>query len=204
MPAYTAPMLRTEDDYECEILRMEKALRAALHRFAPHPADLEDLLQETYSHLFRLPAEQRRAIRNLQAFALTSARNVAMDWLRRKRVVPIDSVEDVASLSLIDEAADLEAIVHGHQQLLRLAHSVSQLSERSRAAFTLRHVYGLSQKEIAQRLKISEGAVEQLLVRGLRRCSELMDAHPDAAATAPRAPRGGLMARWRGLMRQGE
>lgn len=197
-------MLRSEDDYECEILRMEKALRAALHRFAPHPSDLEDLLQETYSHLFRLPAEQRQAIRNLQAFALTSARNVAVDWLRRRRVVPIDSVEDVAALAVIDEAADLEAIVHGHQQLLRLAESVSQLSERCRAVFTLRHVYGLSQKEIAHKLQISEGAVEQLLVRGLRRCSELMDAQPGATSAPQKSARGRLMARWRGLMRQGE
>jgi len=197
-------MLRTEDEYVCEILRMEKALRAFLHRLAPQPADLEDLLQETYSHLFRLTSKQRRAVRNVQPFAMTSARNVAMDSIRHNRVVPIDSVEDLDALSVIDDEADLEAIVHTHQQLVRIANGVAQLPARCREVFTLRHVYGLSQKEIAQRLKTSEGAVEQLLVRGMRRCAELMEPTADSAALKQRRTRGGLVERWRGLLRKEE
>lgn len=91
-------MLRTEDDYVCEILRMEKPLRAILHRYAPQPADLDDLLQETYSRLFSLPSQRRQAINNLQAFAIVTARNVAMDWLRRRQVVSIETVEDMSTL----------------------------------------------------------------------------------------------------------
>src|SRR4029453_18151760 len=124
-------MPRSDDDYMREILRMEKPLRAILPRFAPQPADLEDLLQETYSHLFSLPLERRAAVRNVQAFVITTARNVARDWIR-------------------------------HQQLMRIAGGIAQLPERAREVFTLRRVYGLSQKEIAAKLEISEGAVEQL------------------------------------------
>jgi RNA polymerase sigma factor (sigma-70 family) len=194
-------MLRAEDEYVCEILRMEKALRAFLHRVAPQPADLEDLLQETYSHLFRLSEEQRKAIYNVQGFAMTSAHNIAMDWLRRRRVVPIDSVEDFNALSVADGAADLEAIVNSHQQLVRLAEGVATLPGRCREAFTLRHVYGYSQKEIAQRLKVSEGAVEQLLVRGMRRCAELLTS-TQGDIRADR--RTGLAQRWKRLLRNKE
>jgi RNA polymerase sigma-70 factor (ECF subfamily) len=189
-------MLRTEDEYVCEILRTEKALRAFLHRVAPQPADLEDLLQETYSHLFRLSDEQRRAVRNVQGFAMTSAHNVAMDWVRRKRVIPIDSADDLSALSVIDESSDLEAIVSSHQQLMRLAEGVARLPRRCREVFTLRHVYGYSQKEIAQRLAISEGAVEQLLIRGMRRCMDWMG----ATMRGGQKRSAGLLTRWQRLL----
>jgi RNA polymerase sigma factor (sigma-70 family) len=138
------------------------------------------------------------------AFAMASARNVAMDWIRRKRVVPLDTVEDLGALSVIDDSVDLEAMVHSHQQLVRLAGSVAQLPERCREVFTLRHVYGLSQKEIAQRLKTSEGAVEQLLVRGMRRCLELMQAPTGGGDFKNTGRRVGLVGRWRRLLTKEE
>ena len=180
-------MIRSDDAYVCEILRLERPLRALLHRFAPQPADLEDLLQETYSRLFRMSAEQRAAVRNIQVFALTSARNVALDWIRHRQVVPIDLVEDLGELGLVDDTAGLEEIVHTHQQLVRIAEGIGQLPERCREVFTLRRVYGLSQKEIANRLGISVGAVEQLLIRGMRRCAEYMEASP--VSTQPKSAR---------------
>src|SRR4029453_2668573 len=114
-------MPRSDDDYMREILRMEKPLRAILPRFAPQPADLEDLLQETYSHLFSLPLERRAAVRNVQAFVITTARNVARDWIRHRQVVAIETVEDMGSLPFTDDSAGLEEIVHTHQQLMRIA-----------------------------------------------------------------------------------
>jgi DNA-directed RNA polymerase specialized sigma24 family protein len=78
-------MIRTQDDYPSEVLRLEQPLRAILHRFAPHPAELEDLLQETYSRLFSVAPARRTEIRNVQAFAITTARNIALDWIRRRR-----------------------------------------------------------------------------------------------------------------------
>lgn len=197
-------MPRTEDDYECEVLRMEKPLRAYLHRLAPQPADLEDLLQDTYSHLFRLTPEQRRAIVNVPAFAMTAARNIALNWIRHKRVVRIDSVEDMGDLSVIDDGADLEAIVHSHQQLVRLAEGVSRLPDRCRDAFSLRHVYGLSQKEIAQRMGVTEGAVEQLLVRGMRRCLEQMEQPAAAGGRKAAVRRSGLLDRWKRMLKGAE
>ena len=50
---------RSNDDYLREVLRLEKLLRACLHRFAPRHADLEDLLQETYARLFAIPGDRR-------------------------------------------------------------------------------------------------------------------------------------------------
>lgn len=196
-------MLRTEDEYLNEVLRLERPLRAVLHRFAPQPADLEDLLQETYSRLFSIPPDRRAEIRSVQAFAITIARNVALDWLRRHQVVGLEAVGDIADWPAA-ETAELEEIVHTHQQLLRIAAGLDQLSDKCREVFTLRRIHGLSQKEIAARLGLSEGAVEQHLIRGLKRCTELLRESESAhQVTMPRR-KAGLLQRLRKRIRNKE
>ncbi len=162
------------DDYARQILRLEKFLRAYLHRFAPQPADIEDLLQETYSHLFKLSAEQRAAIGNVQGFAVRAARNVAMDWIRHRQVIPIESIEEWTDLPVIEDTERLEEIAHTHQQLVRVARGIASLPERCRQVFTLRRIYGMTQKEIARHLGIAEGTVEQQLVKGMRHCAQVL------------------------------
>ncbi len=56
--------------------------------------------------------------------------------------------------------------MNAHQELALLAAAVEQLPARCRQVFTLRKVYGFSQKEIAERLQISENTVEQHLHEG--------------------------------------
>lgn len=183
-------MSRTADEYVREILQLEGALRAFLHRFAPKPADLDDLIQETYSRLLGVPQEQRDGVRNLQAFALTAGRHVAIDWIRRKRIVTLQLAEDMEALPLAQEENSLDDIVSTHQQLMRIAEAVGSLPERCREVFTLRRVYGWSQKEIAGRLGISDKTVEQHLVHGMRHCARLLRDPRSSPAPA------GWMERW--------
>jgi len=197
-------MSRTPDDYLSEVLRLEQPLRAILHRFAPQPADLDDLLQETYSRLFSLTSGRRAEIRNLQAFAITTARHVAMDWVRRRQVVSIQTLDDFSDLPSNDGSLELDEIVHTHQQLLRVAAGLVQLSDTSREVFTLRRVYGFSQKEIATRLGISEGAVEQHLIRALKRCAEVLGKDEQQRIAGRASRRRGLFDRLRKRMRTRE
>jgi RNA polymerase sigma-70 factor (ECF subfamily) len=190
-------MPRTPDDYLSEVLRQEATLRAILYRFAPQPADLQDLLQETFSRLFSLSAARRAEVQNIEAFAVTTARHVALDWLRRQRVVKLENLEDVSDTDLQDEAVDLEEVIYTHQQVVRIAAGIAQLSQKAREVFILRRVYDLSQREIAVRLGISEGAVEQQLIRGMKRCMELIQAE-DAQRLARRL---GLFERLRKRLR---
>jgi RNA polymerase sigma-70 factor (ECF subfamily) len=156
-----------------EALESEGVLRAYLFRFVRNPADVDELLQETYAKLLCLKQVDGE-VRSVRALALTIARNVALDRLRHRDVVPIELVSDLAALDVLDERAQVEEIVNSHQELKLLSEVVADLPKRSRQAFTLRRVYGLSQKEIAERLKISEKTVEQLLARAVRRCAEAL------------------------------
>jgi RNA polymerase sigma factor (sigma-70 family) len=174
-------MNRMEDRYLVASLEYEGVLRACLHRYVRNAADVDELLQETYAHLLAAgAAKDREEIRSIRAFALTVARNVALSWLRHRQVVPIELVADLEALELLDERDQVEEIVNSHQELALLTAAVAQLPERCRQVFTLRKVYGLSQKEIAAALKISENTVEQHLAKGVRLCSAALAGSPVA------------------------
>jgi RNA polymerase sigma factor (sigma-70 family) len=174
------------DRYLLEALESEGLLRAYLFRYVRNPADVDELLQETYARLLTATPADGPEIRSVRALALTIARNVALDWLRHRDVVPIDLVSDLAALDVLDERAQVDEIVNAHQELRILSEVVAALPKRCRQVFTLRRVYGLTQKEIAGHCGISEKTVEQLLARAVRRCAEALFAR-EVAADHPRS-----------------
>jgi RNA polymerase sigma factor (sigma-70 family) len=179
-------MDRAEDRYLLASLEYEGVLRACLHRYARNSADVDELLQETWTHLLAAgTAQNREEIRSIRAFALTVARNVALSWLRHRQVVPIELVADLEQLELLDERGQVDEIVNTHQELALLTAAVAKLPARCRQVFTLRKVYGLSQKEIAAELKISENTVEQHLAKGTRLCSAALADSPVAERRSP-------------------
>jgi RNA polymerase sigma factor (sigma-70 family) len=179
-------MARMQDRYLVASLEFEGVLRACLYRYVRNSADVDELLQETYTNLLAAgAASNREEIRSIRAFALTVARNVALSWLRHRQVVPIELVADLESLELLDERSQVEEIVNSHQELALLAAAVARLPARCRQVFTLRKVYGLSQKEIASELDISENTVEQHLAKGVRLCSAALADTPIAERRSP-------------------
>ena len=179
-------MSRVEDRYLVASLEFEGVLRACLHRYVRNFADVDELLQETYAHLLAAgAAPDREEVRSIRAFALTVARNVALSWLRHRQVVSIELVADLEALELLDESGQVEEIVNTHQELMLLTRAVASLPTRCRQVFTLRKVYGLSQKEIAAELNISENTVEQHLSKGMRLCSAALASSPVAERSSP-------------------
>ncbi|HEY8508636.1 MAG TPA: RNA polymerase sigma factor [Steroidobacteraceae bacterium] len=167
-------MAKIEDRYLLHALEFESVLRACLYRYTRNTSDVEELLQETYARLLLAGASEQPEVRSMRAFALTVARNVALDWLRHRQIVPIELVADMEALDVLDEKAQIEEIVNAHQELTLLADAVECLPTRCRQVFTLRKVYGYSQKEIAVRLNISENTVEQHLTKAARRCAQVL------------------------------
>jgi RNA polymerase sigma factor (sigma-70 family) len=145
-----------------------------LYRYTRNNSDVDELLQEVYARLLTAGASDDPEVRSVRAFALTVARNVAFDWLRHRRVVPIELVADLEALEVLDEGEQIEEIVNSHQELAMLVKTIQSLPERCRQVFTLRKVYGYSQKEIALRMNISENTVEQHLTKAARRCAQAL------------------------------
>jgi RNA polymerase sigma-70 factor (ECF subfamily) len=63
------------------------------------------------------------------------------------------------------------------EDLALLIKAIQALPDRCRQIVTLRKIYGLSQREVADRLGISEHTVEAQGAIGLRKCIEFFRRH---------------------------
>jgi len=146
------------------VLPHEPALRAWLRRRRLEGLEIDDIIQETYTRL--IAAESVGHIRDPKSYAFQIAGSVVVDHLRRLKVVSIASVSDLDHLELPSEEPSPERQVIDREELHRLAQLISSLPGRVRDVFTLRRVYGLSQREVAERLGIAESTVEKHMARG--------------------------------------
>ena len=60
----------------------------------------------------------------------------------------------------------------GAEDLQLLILAIQSLPSKCRRVFTLRKIYGLSQREVANNLGISEHTVEAQCSNGIRKCTE--------------------------------
>lgn len=146
------------------VLPHEPALRAWLSRRRLGGMDVDDIIQETYSRL--MTAESVQHVHDPRSYTFQVAGSVVIDHLRRMKVVSIASLPDMDILDLVSEEPSPERQVIDRDELHRLAGMIARLPGRVRDVFTLRRVYGLSQREVAQKLGIAESTVEKHMARG--------------------------------------
>ncbi|MES2694842.1 MAG: RNA polymerase sigma factor [Verrucomicrobiota bacterium] len=158
--------------FEEELRPHEPALKSWLRARFPSLLDVDDIAQEATVRLWRRQAKPSAVpLRSAKAALFAIARNAVIDLLRRKAVARTDSVAEIGELSVLDESADVVRTVVARQELEFLTEAVRTLPTRCRQVITLAKVYGLSEREVAERLGISENTVRTQVVRGMERCS---------------------------------
>jgi len=158
-----------------EVLPHEAALRAWLRARFPVVTDADDLVQETYARLMQ--AHATGPIACPRAFLFVTARNLALNHLRHQRIERPEGAAEIDALSVADERVGIpEALAHAEDFQI-LIRAIESLPERCRQVVTLRKIYGLSQKEAAERLGISEHTVEAQGSIGLQKCIEYFRSH---------------------------
>lgn len=153
-----------------EVLPHEADLRAWLRARFPSVVDVDDLVQETFSRLLR--AHGSGPVANPRAFLFVVARNLALNHLRRLGYERPPGAQEVDPLSVVDEVNSPWEAVAEREEFQHLFQAIQALPERCRQVMTLRKIYGLSQKEVAERLGISVHTVEAQGAIGLRKCIE--------------------------------
>ena len=156
--------------FQQELLPHEPALRAYLRSRFPGLTDPSDIVQESYARLLRAHATQE--IRCPRALLFTTARNIALDFLRHQRVLPMQPVTDSIGQSVVMEDASAHELIDRRREQEVLSEALRALPERCREVVLLRYLHGLAYKEIAVRLGISPETVKVHLAKGLRRCTE--------------------------------
>lgn len=157
-----------------EVQPHERALRSYLRtRFLAHP-DIDDLVQETYARI--LKAREQAPVRSPKAFLFITARNVACDFFRRRKIIAIDPLAEIDLLPVFDDRPGVAETVCHDQELQMLGEALQALPPRCRHVLTLRRIYGLSHAEIATQLGISTHTVNAQIAIGVLRVRDYLRA----------------------------
>ena len=168
-PCPNRPMDRSEHVrwFAREVLPHEPDVRRWLTRRVRGLPDchVDEIVQETYARLWAVGAER---ILNPRAYFFVTARHVVGGVLRRSRVVSIETMADVEVLDIAHQDVGPERRLSGREEIERVRQAMAKLPPKCREAFELRKFGELSQREIAQRMQLSESTVEKHLVKALR------------------------------------
>ncbi|WP_292625232.1 sigma-70 family RNA polymerase sigma factor [Novosphingobium sp. 17-62-19] len=157
-----------------EVLPHEPTVRRWAVRRWGVSIDVDDVIQEVYCRIAALKSVEH--IHNGRAYFFTSARAVVMDSMRRARIANTKSMTEIDCFDVEDDAPLADRRVEAIQELARVNTMLSELSPICRNIIALRRIHGLSQKETARHLGVTESVVENHIARGIRR---LMDAVAD-------------------------
>jgi RNA polymerase sigma factor (sigma-70 family) len=168
----------TSADIERLYREHQSALLRWLTRFVRCEHAAADLAQDSYLRI--ADAADETAIAHPRAFLFRTARNLALDHLRKLRVrsvaaqplaVEIPSPEPPADVALLDR-----------QRVRLFQQALETMPPRCREVFLLHRVHACTYGDIARRLGISESAVEKNIMRALSHCRGVLRGHDSEPA----------------------
>ncbi|MGC2165911.1 MAG: RNA polymerase sigma factor, partial [Gallionella sp.] len=135
--------------------------------------DAEDIVQEGFVRLLQNSATQ--APENSRAWLYRTCTNLTYDAndyrsVRENVHVECDNLDE-----LEDNCADAARHIEGKQQLRQVWLALHSLPEACRHTFLLNRLDGLSQREIATHLGLSEKTVERYIQRALEVCRATLE-----------------------------
>ncbi len=154
--------------------------RDALFRFCYHLTgnreDAEDVCQETLARaMTRVGSLQSDSA--FRSWLFSIARNLSIDTHRRKKRTVTMPDDEAMPIQLFTEAPqDHVEVEEEHQTVVE---AMGKLAQSHQRVLVLREVEGMSYAAIAERLDVSQSAVETLLFRARRRLKE--EYHKSAA-----------------------
>lgn len=129
-----------------------------------------DLTQETFLRF----AEHRGAgssmggVAHERAYLYRTAHNLAVDHVRQQQRERTDAVSDEYLAAFPYDFPSPEQTATGRDELERVRLALMELPERTRQVFALARIEGLTYREVAQRLDISDSSVQKHLAKAIK------------------------------------
>ncbi|MBX3737892.1 MAG: RNA polymerase sigma factor [Candidatus Didemnitutus sp.] len=161
--------------FATELQPHEPMLRAWLRSQFHIASEVDDVIQEAFVRVLR--ARANGEVRSPKALLFVTARNIVLMQMRHRQVARIGGLAENAFDGILDEGADVAAEVARSQELELLTAAIQSLPARCRQILTLRKIYGLSQREVAAEMGISEHTVEAQGTIALRKLGEFFTRH---------------------------
>ncbi|MEK7602193.1 MAG: sigma-70 family RNA polymerase sigma factor [Patescibacteria group bacterium] len=132
----------------------------------------EDLTQEVFMRYWQ-QLRKGTSIVNGRALLYAMARNLIIDWYRRKKEQSLEVLTEEG----YQFPSNDEGTIEQHAQLREVLDVIKDLDETSREALTLRFVEGFSPKEIAALSGESANAVSVRINRALKKVQDHLHTH---------------------------
>jgi RNA polymerase sigma factor (sigma-70 family) len=160
------PVVRPIDRWFIEeVLPQERYLLASALRLCGDPEDARDLVQDVFARM--LATEGWAAITNTRAFTARTLRNLAIERMRRSKIVGFRQYVDADHLDLPDDRPDPQRIAEGREAWSHFAWALDQLPDRCRTVFVRRRIDEQPPREIAADLGLSLSTLEKRLARAI-------------------------------------
>lgn len=167
--------LSSEQWFRLEVHPHDAQLKNYLKGRYPSVRDVEDVVQESYLRIWK--AKSLHRISTAKAFLFRIARNLALDSIRHESASPIDTGRVLDDLSVLDSNPTPTDALIAQDTFDLMVDAVGTLPESCRAVFFLHKLKGLTQRETALELGLSERTVEKYTTRGLKKVEAYLRDH---------------------------
>lgn len=148
-----------------EVLPHEGAFLKAALRIEKNTEDAHDLVRDAYTRLFSL--DGWASIASPRHYTLKMVRNLALERVRRSKVVRFEQFSDIQNLEVTDESPSQHRVVASRDLMHRIVGAINRMPERCRAALVLRRFEEQSAMDAASQLGISVSTLEKRLARSI-------------------------------------
>ncbi len=160
--------LMDQDDTQAYFLQIHDTYANDIYRFCLMKVSsreiAQDLTQEVFMRFWQALREGTK-MRSERALLYTMARNLIIDWYRKKKEASLDAISEQGIEFMGEDRKDIERSAEVREAL----GIISGLDESSREALTLRYVDGFSPSDIARMTGESANAVSVRINRAMKK-----------------------------------
>lgn len=167
--------MNTSSWFAEQIQPHEPLLRSWLRSRFTSLRDIDDIVQEAYLKVLR--AREAGLIEHPKAYLFHTARNAAIDRMRRERVISFERLTNLETSFVLEDDGNFRCTGDLDVELELLAAAVRALPSRCREVLVLRKYHGLSHDEIAARLGITRNTVNAQITAAMIRCRQYFRDH---------------------------
>ena len=156
-----------------DIKRLFQAYHREIHAYLTRKLGNREVAADLTQETFLRFAQQRAAgpatpIVHERSYLYRSAHNLAVDHLHQLRRERTDFVLDSDLAKVPDERPTPEAAASDHGELALVRAAIRELPERTQQVFTLTRIEGLTYRDAAAYLRISESSVQKHLAKATK------------------------------------
>lgn len=129
----------------------------------------KDVAQETFIRLWKYLAEGKEIV-NMRAFLYRIANNLVIDEYRKKEMFSLDQMQEETGF---DISFDPKRAIESRDEFERAQMLIDQIPDPYREALVMRHIDGLSVKEIARIVGVSENVISVRIHRAMEKLKTL-------------------------------